>query len=217
MYQRDGVDAGLGFGQDLLGDPIVDGIGLQPDQRGNHGEAVGDAMVDLGQQNFGAIPGDTHLVVGLGEIGSATLHAVFKPGIEAGELIACHAQLAGVAVDGDHRGADHEDDDRAARHGDESQPPGGFALLGNGGVEAVVGGQDDAREEHIGLIHQQLAAIGAGDGERVGIPAVSLKGDALFHLGELLVEHSREAVDGGREVGIVGESGAQRFELTASL
>ena len=68
-----------------------EGVGLQAHQRGHQRQAVGDAMVDLGQQHLGA-------VARLGEVGGAARHALLEAGVERAHFVAGLGDFAGVAA-----------------------------------------------------------------------------------------------------------------------
>ena len=62
--ERDGVDAGLRLAERVLRRLVAHRVGLQADQRGHERQAVGDAVVDLGEQDFGPVARRPHLLLG---------------------------------------------------------------------------------------------------------------------------------------------------------
>ena len=129
------------------------------------------------------------------QIGGAGFDALLQAGVQHAHLRPRPAQFARVTHDGDSSDADHDDDHDAAD--DREQPKQGRVcpLLGDAGGQAFVGGADDAGEEYIGFVHQRLAAIGPDQRERVRVLVIALHGDGQVHLGELLVDDGREALE----------------------
>ena len=65
-------------------------------------------------------------------------------------------------------------------------------MFGDARRQPLVRGLYDAGQEHIGFVHQRLAAIGAKQRESLGIAAVVLQRDGLIHLGDFFSD------DGGQ-------------------
>ena len=57
-------DAGLGLLQGRTGGSVGDGVGLHPHERRHQGEAVGDPVVDLAQEQLGPVARLAHLGLG---------------------------------------------------------------------------------------------------------------------------------------------------------
>ena len=62
--QRDGVDARLRFAERVLRHLVAHRIGLQADQRRDERQAVGDAVVDFGEQHLGPVARHAHFLLG---------------------------------------------------------------------------------------------------------------------------------------------------------
>ena len=71
---------------------------MQPDERGNHGEAVGDPVIDFREQHLG-------LVAGLREIDGAILDALLQGRIQRLHLVPGLGDLARITVDGENDSA----------------------------------------------------------------------------------------------------------------
>ena len=161
---------------------FVHGVGLQTHQRGDHRQAVGDPVVDFGQQNLGLVArGD--------QIGRAVLHALLERRVQNLDLVAGLRDLARIAEDRDRDAADHAM---------MTSPPitetqrSHLALWRCSATPAVSRSSrapDDARQEDIGLVHQRLAAIAAKDGQRLCLAEIVLERNGAVHLLELFGDH----------------------------
>ncbi len=181
------------------------GVGLQPHQRADQRQAVGDAVIDLGEQHLGAVARPR-------EIGGAPLHALLEARVERAHLVARLRDFARVARSRDHHAADHQNDDDAADDRHPAQHRGIGALLADARGQPLVGGPDDAGEKDVGLVHQRLAAIGAEQRQALGVPAVALQRDGLVHLAELFVDDCGQP----RSIGADCESPLMRLVRASS-
>ena len=143
-------------------------------------------MIDLGQQHLGLVArGD--------QIGGSLFDALFEGSVQHLDFIAGLRDLACIPEDRDRDAANDKDDDRSADDRDPAKPGRIGALFGDAGRQPLVGCPDDARQKDVGLVHQRLAAVGAKQGQRLGIVKIVLESDGAVHFGELFARPRRSA------------------------
>ena len=143
--------------------------------------------------------------------------AIFEARVEHAHFVARLRDLARVAHSRHHHAAHDQNNDPAA---DDRNPPehrGIGSLLAHARGQTFVGGQDDAIEKDVGLIHQRLAAVGAEQRQALGILALALERDGLVHLADFLVDDRSQSPQhrGGLRVAV--DALGQGVELAQRL
>jgi hypothetical protein len=156
-------------------------------------------------------------VAGQREIGRAALDAVLQARVEQAHLVPRLCGLLSVTQHGESETRNDQDDDEAAHDRHPSQHRSVLALLRDAVREPFLGCPHDARQEHVCLVHQGLAAVGAQHCHGLAVAQVRLQRDRRVHLADLVGDHAAEPPHHGHGLGIAGQRRPQGFEMAPSL
>ena len=157
-----------------------------------------------------------HLVIRLHKVASSPTNAPFEVQVQGTHLVPSRAEVARVTGNC-HCGRTYDcHDDDAAHDREPAEPSRIPTMLGHACGQPRIGSTYGSREQHIGFVHQRLAAVRSEYCCCLLVLSIALQFDGLIHLNDFVTNDRGQPIDQGGKLGVRGEIPLELLELPLS-